>query len=85
VNGISTRTTATTDAGAWCSNALGVPLSVDWGTIYSPQTGGAYFHSSVLPESAIGRPWISPASARHRARRSLAQVIQASFAAGGAG
>jgi hypothetical protein len=71
------------DAGAVVLYALGVPLSVDWGTIYSPQTGGAYFHSSVLPESAIGRPWDQssppPDTAPGGAWR---KSSQASFAAG---
>jgi hypothetical protein len=43
--------------GAAVIYALKAPLSVDWGSLYSPQAGGAYMHSLVLPEGAIGRPW----------------------------
>jgi len=71
------------DAGEVVLYALSVPLSVDWGTIYSPQTGGAFFHSSILPEAAIGRPWDQssppPDTAAGGAWRKAAQ---ASFATG---
>jgi len=36
---------------------LGAPLSIDWGSVYSPRVAGAYMHSSVLPENAIGQSW----------------------------
>jgi len=71
------------DAGEVVLYALGVPLSVHWGSIYSPQTGGAYFHSSVLPESAIGRPWNQPSPPTDTAARRVWHTSpQASFATG---
>jgi hypothetical protein len=45
------------DAGNLVLYALGVPLSVHWGSIYSPHAVGAFYHSSILPEAAIGWPW----------------------------
>jgi hypothetical protein len=45
------------DGGSVSIYALKAPLAVDWGSMYSPQTPGAYTHNLVLPESAIGRPW----------------------------
>jgi hypothetical protein len=45
------------DMGTAVIYALKAPLSVDWGSLYSPQAGGAYMHNLVLPEGAIGRPW----------------------------
>jgi hypothetical protein len=36
---------------------LGAPLSVDWGTIYSPRTAGGVMHSGVIQESAFGQAW----------------------------
>ena len=49
------------DAGNLVYYALGVPLSVHWGAIYYPQTPSPYFHSSIVREDAIGRPWDQPA------------------------
>jgi hypothetical protein len=45
------------DGGSTVLYALGAPLSIDWGSMYSPQAAGAYLHSLVLPETAIGRAW----------------------------
>jgi len=45
------------DHGSVSLYALGSPLSVDWGSMYSPQAAGAYAHSMVLPESSIGASW----------------------------
>jgi hypothetical protein len=45
------------DAGNLILYVLGVPLSVHWGSIYSPHAAGAFYHSSILPEAAIGWPW----------------------------
>jgi hypothetical protein len=45
------------DQGAIALYALGVPLSLNWGSLYQPQTPGAYLQSTVLPESQLGIPW----------------------------
>jgi hypothetical protein len=45
------------DQGSLALYALGTPISIDWGSMYYPQAAGAYMHSSVLPESALGSPW----------------------------
>jgi hypothetical protein len=44
------------DAGSVILYALGAPVSLDWGSMYDPQTGGAYMHSLVLPEDHWGKP-----------------------------
>ncbi|MFN7918907.1 MAG: hypothetical protein U0Q16_02350 [Bryobacteraceae bacterium] len=45
------------DMGATVMYLLGAPVSIDWGSTYSPQVPGAYQHSLVLPEGAIGQAW----------------------------
>src|SRR5262249_45178426 len=45
------------DNGSVILYALGAPLSIDWGSFYSPQTAGSYMHSAVIPESALKQPW----------------------------
>src|SRR5262249_34904649 len=45
------------DSGAVSMYALGAPLSVDWGSLYSPRTSSPAMHSVVLPESALGQSW----------------------------
>lgn len=37
--------------------ALGAPLSIDWGSMYTPQASGPFVHSVVLPEAKTGHPW----------------------------
>lgn len=45
------------DHGTLVLYALGHPLACDWGAIYTPHTPGAYLHSTVLLESALGFAW----------------------------
>lgn len=45
------------DNGGVVIYALGAPLSIDWGSMYSPHVPGGFLHSLVLPESAIGHRW----------------------------
>jgi hypothetical protein len=45
------------DAGSMRMYALGAPVSIDWGSMYSPYLPGAYHHSLVLPESSLGVRW----------------------------
>jgi hypothetical protein len=51
------------DIGNLVIYALGAPLSIDWGSMYSPQSAGGYMHSTVMPESNIGQPWNSDSPA----------------------
>jgi hypothetical protein len=60
VNGNFYRDHRSNDAGNLVIYALGAPLSVHWGSIYSPPTPSAYYHSSIVPEAEIGRPWDEP-------------------------
>ena len=60
VNGDFYRDHRSNDSGNLVLYALGVPISVHWGSIYSPHTPSAYYHSSIVPESEIGRPWNAP-------------------------
>lgn len=61
------------DAGSVVLYALGAPLCVNWSAMYSPHTPGAYYHSSVIPESKIGVAWNSDDTADLGGRWSLAR------------
>jgi len=73
VNGDFYRDHRSNDAGNLVLYALGVPLSVHWGSIYYPRTPSAYYHSSVVPESAIGRPWDAPSPPTNAAEERIWQ------------
>ena len=45
------------DQGNVVMYALGAPLSIDWGSFYTPHVYGSYMHSVVVPESRIGHSW----------------------------
>src|SRR5579862_976283 len=60
VNGDFYRDHRSNDSGNLILYALGVPVSVHWGSIYSPRTPSAYYHSSIVPEYLIGRRWDAP-------------------------
>ena len=45
------------DHGSVVIYALGAPLSVDWGSLYTPQVPGAYLHSAAVMEDSLGHPW----------------------------
>jgi hypothetical protein len=45
------------DHGSVVIYALDKPLSIDWGSLGTPRVPGAYMHSGVVLEKAIGRPW----------------------------
>ena len=57
VDGDFYRDHAHEDNGTVVVYALGAPLSIDWGSMYSPQSPGAFMHSLALPESALPFPW----------------------------
>jgi hypothetical protein len=42
------------DRGSMVMYLLGVPVAMEWGSMYSPSSGGAFAHSLVLPESTFG-------------------------------
>ncbi len=45
------------DHGSLVIYALGKPLAIDWGSLYTPQAPGAYMHSGVVLEKEIGHAW----------------------------
>ena len=57
VDGDFYRDHAHQDNGTVVMYALGAPLSLDWGSMYSPQTPGGFMHSLVLPESTLRFAW----------------------------
>ncbi|MHB9131777.1 MAG: hypothetical protein ACYDBB_11900 [Armatimonadota bacterium] len=54
VNGDWYRDHAECDLGETVIYALGAPLSLDFGTMYSPVSSGGFVHSVVLPEAKVG-------------------------------
>ena len=54
VNGGFYSDHASNDLGEPVIYALGAPLSVDFGTMYSPPSPGGFVHSVVLPQARIG-------------------------------
>jgi hypothetical protein len=57
VDGDFYRDHAHEDNGEVVIYALGAPLSIDWGSMYSPQVPGAFMHSLVIPESVLHCGW----------------------------
>jgi hypothetical protein len=45
------------DLGALTLYLLGAPVSVDWGSLYTPRVSGGAMHSTVIQESAFGQAW----------------------------
>jgi hypothetical protein len=82
VNGDFYRDHRSNDAGNIVLYALGVPISVHWGAIYLPQTRGAYYHSSVVLESEIDRPWNEPSPPPDTAIAQSWKATQTDFAIG---
>ncbi len=56
-NGGFYRDHASNDLGEAVIYALGAPLSLDFGTMYSPPSGGGFVHSVVLLEASLGADW----------------------------
>ncbi|HOF88389.1 MAG TPA: hypothetical protein PLZ36_09845, partial [Armatimonadota bacterium] len=54
VNGGFYSDHASNDLGEVIIYALGAPLSLDFGTMYSPHSPGGFVHSVVLPEAKVG-------------------------------
>jgi hypothetical protein len=57
VNGDFYRDHAHEDNGNLVIYALGAPLSIDWGSMYSPQVPRAFMHSVVVPENTLRSGW----------------------------
>lgn len=57
VHGTTYRDHYHDDNGSLVLYALGAPVSLDWGSTYSPRTHGAAMHSLVLPRARLGHPW----------------------------
>jgi len=57
INGEFYRDHRHADQGSLVMYALGAPLSIDWGSIYSPRVDGGFMHGIILPESETGFAW----------------------------
>jgi hypothetical protein len=57
VHGTTYRDHYHADNGGVVVYALGSPVSLDWGSTYSPRAAGGVMHSLVLPEHLFGYPW----------------------------
>jgi len=57
VDGDFYRDHAHEDNGTVVIYTLGAPLSLDWGSFYSPQSPGAFMHSIAVPEGALHTAW----------------------------
>jgi len=79
VDGDFYRDHAHEDNGAVVIYALGAPLSIDWGSMYSPQSPGAYMHSIALPESALHAPWDTAATPLEQIGFRWQHAIQQAF------
>ncbi len=45
------------DHGSVVIYALGAPLSIDWGSLYTPHVPGGYMHSGVVMDDTLDQPW----------------------------
>jgi hypothetical protein len=85
VNGDFYRDHRANDSGSVVLYALGVPLSVHWGSIYSPSASNAFYQSSIIPESALGWEWNRPSPPTDvRVRSGWSQAKQLNFSIGDA-
>jgi hypothetical protein len=57
VNGTWYRDHATCDLGGLAIYARGVPISLNWGSIYYPHVPGAWMRNVVVPESSLNAGW----------------------------
>ncbi|MFI5299914.1 MAG: hypothetical protein ACHREM_17640, partial [Polyangiales bacterium] len=57
VDGETYRDHRHADRGAIAFYALGAPISMDWGSFYSPRVAGSYMHSTITPEADLGVAW----------------------------
>ena len=51
------------DHGSVVIYALGAPLSIDWGSLYTPHVPGGYMHSGVVMDDSLDQPWDADAPA----------------------
>jgi hypothetical protein len=57
INGDFYREHRHPDQGMVVIYALGAPVSVHWGSLYTPQVPGAFHNNTVLLEDMLGCPW----------------------------
>jgi hypothetical protein len=57
VNGSFYRDHSHEDSGNVAIYALGAPLSLDWGTMYMPNSPGAMVHNAPVPEAKLKSRW----------------------------
>ncbi len=68
------------DQGSVTFYALGAPIAIDWGSIYTPATSAPYMHSGVLPEEAIGNRWDADSPKLDASRVPWVRSVQEGFA-----
>lgn len=73
------------DVGSISLYGLGVPLSTDWASLYEPHVPGAYQHSTVVPEDAIGHSWAQNGSALNQGSYIWSQSNQEDFSSNSGG
>ena len=78
VNGDHYRDHRHHDHGSVVIYALGAPLSIDWGSLYTPHVAGGYMHSRVVREKTLGFAWDRDAPSL-KAGRSWAPSRQEAF------
>jgi hypothetical protein len=59
-NGTYCSDHAHNDMGEVVAYLLGAPLSLDWGSFYTPRIAGSTMHSTVVPERAFDSSWDKP-------------------------
>jgi hypothetical protein len=69
------------DKGAITFYALGAPVAIDWGSVYSPATSAPYMHSGVLPESAIGTSWAADSPKLDASQAAWVRSVEEHFSA----
>jgi len=68
------------DQGTITFYALGAPIAIDWGSIYTPAASAPYMHSGVLPEDSIGTRWDADSPKLDASPRPWVRSVQERFA-----
>lgn len=80
VNGDFYSDHAHADKGTITFYALGAPIAIDWGSVYTPAASAAYMHSGVLPEESIGTRWDADSPKLDASRQPWVRSVQEGFA-----